>query len=167
MSKHRRPHGQYTRETADWFVDRRMAGSAYSPPVVGKYGSVILYNDATDGSILHVVALNLCTFVAASIVNVAFHQGAIGTLQPNAVVPIGPHFLQLPGKIYLSSDPATFQLPAVAILGGTNNPQFWPHNFPLAYLNPGYALLCQTNLANCDFQAIFHWLAMGTNEGFY
>ena len=167
MSKYRRPHGQYVRETADWFIDRRMAGGAYSGVVAGKFASVSLYNDATDGSVLHVIGATGNTFISPDTVDLYTHKGVLGTVVAGATTPITPFLTTLWGKIYTSSDAAATSDMGIWTLGLVNAPQPWPYNFPLCVLAPGFSLLCQGSTAGADVDMLFHWLVMGSAQGYY
>jgi hypothetical protein len=167
VSKHRTPHGQYVRQTGDWFMSRRMAGGAGSAAVAAKYSQASLYNDASDGSILHVIGLSLTTATTQSNIGCYIIQGFMGAPLTSQPVPIGPFFKQLPGKFYFGSDAALVPALPIWVAGGLQAPAEWPHDFPVCFLNPGYSLVCQANVVNSDSRAVFHWLAMGTNEGFY
>lgn len=57
MATYRRPKGSYTRPTADFFLSQMMIGGVFFRPADGFSGVVELYNNATDGSALHVYKL--------------------------------------------------------------------------------------------------------------
>ncbi len=66
MSVFRKPKGQYVRNTGDWFFERAMGGSVTTVASVGQLSTASLYNDATDGSILHVIALEVFCATAST-----------------------------------------------------------------------------------------------------
>jgi len=53
----RKPKGSYTRHTTDWFIGRCAIGGVFFAAGVGNGAAVSLFNDATDGSNLHLYKL--------------------------------------------------------------------------------------------------------------
>src|ERR1700739_3036794 len=54
MATVRRPKGSYSRPTTDFFIERCMVGGFFHVPATGNSSIAELYNNATDGSSLHV-----------------------------------------------------------------------------------------------------------------
>lgn len=54
MATTRRPKGSYVRHTTDWFIDRCAIGGLFYFPAHGEAGVLELFNNATDGSYLHI-----------------------------------------------------------------------------------------------------------------
>jgi hypothetical protein len=53
----RKPKGSYTRHTTDWFLDRCAIGGVFYNSTVGKMPAIDLFNNAQDGSNLHIYRL--------------------------------------------------------------------------------------------------------------
>jgi hypothetical protein len=57
MSTTRKPKGSYSRQTTDFFIDQCMIGGVVFRPANGNSGVVELFNNAVDGSALHLYKL--------------------------------------------------------------------------------------------------------------
>jgi hypothetical protein len=167
MSRWRIPHGQYVRGTPDWFVWNRMAGSNAQIAVPAAYSFVLLYNDAGDGSMLHVIGAVAQTTTATNHVSAFFHQGAIGTNFPNTTVRTVPNMGQLNGALYTGSMGAFVPDVALWDFGQPGNDVPWPYEWPICILPPGYGLLFLGNIVNANVFVYAHWLVMGKNEGYF
>lgn len=167
MSRFRKPHGAYVRDTQDWFADRRMGGGFYLTAPAGQKPSVSLFNDAADGSMLHVYGFGASTTVAGSQCAVAIRSGVLGSLAAGAAVPMTPFFASRAGNIYTSTDVTVSPDNIIWVIGLPNQFDAWPYTWPLCVLAPGYSLAVRSN-ANADFITVmFQWLSMGPDQGLY
>jgi len=57
VATYRRPKGSYTRPTTDFFIDRCVIAGVWFTPALTFGGSIELYNNAADGSNLHLYRL--------------------------------------------------------------------------------------------------------------
>jgi hypothetical protein len=57
MGTWRRPKGSYVRPTADFFIDRCAIGGVFYQSTAGKVPAIELFNNATDGTQLHIYKL--------------------------------------------------------------------------------------------------------------
>jgi hypothetical protein len=167
MSKWRRPKGIYHRGSADWFVDLRMAGGASVNGVAAQNSIVGLYNDATDGSILHVLAAQGFCPTGSDEVDFLIAKGMFGTVQASNATRIFPWLGALAGKITAETT-AVYPTGTQIWNSGTINGELsWPYDYPMCYLAPGWSLLAIPDAVDLLCQANFHWLVMGKNEGYY
>jgi hypothetical protein len=167
VSKFRVPHGTYVRNTPDWFDYRRLAGSAFIVASPANYSSVSLFNNATDGSTLHITGLTGFSTIAAAGIGVNIFQGAYGTLTGFAPVPVSPVQLIGPGVFYTNQTTPRLPVRNVWMMGGPAAVTHWPYDYALCILSAGQSLVCETNIVNADVTACFHWLVMGPAEGFF
>lgn len=167
MSKWRKPHGTYVRSTPDWFDYRRLAGSAFETALAANYTSVSLYNNATDGSTLHVTGLTAFSTVPAASLEVPLFTGAYGTLSAFPVVPVSPAQLMGPGVFYINQSPTRLPIRYLWLMGNTGLPTHWPYEYAICILSPGQSLVVEASIVNAEVTACFHWLVMGPNEGFF
>ncbi len=166
MSRWRKPHGQYVRGTGDWFIDRMMSGGAAQLALTGFWAQVMLYNDAQDGSMLHVMGcVGTCT-IAAGRVDAFLWNAVAGSIQPPNTTPINPFLGALAGSIYTNAASNNLFKAQVGTVGAVNDPAPWPHDYEMAIVPPGWSLVCQCNVKNGDCQASFNWLVMGHAQGF-
>jgi hypothetical protein len=166
MSKWRQPHGQYVRTTPDWFIDNHMFGGSASFAAVGKFSSVSLYNDATDGSTLHVYGLLSFTTTAATVIQVIVTLGTYGPAPQGVTQNVVPYRGLLAGSIYVNQVVDQNQNNTPWAFPTMNSAAPWPYDFPVAILPPGYSLVCEGQKIDADVWAYFHWLVMGKNEGY-
>jgi hypothetical protein len=166
MTIHRRPHGQYARNTPDWFSGRMMAGGWESAADTTHFSIVALYNDATDGSVLHVWAVHCFVQTATAYATVKLFFGTQGTLQTGTPAATNPHNPQLAGAIYGGIVPAAIGT-LIYEMGGGQNPTDWPGVFPFCFLVPGYSVCLVTSAVNTAINGAFMWAVMGKNEGYY
>ena len=167
MSRHRIPHGQYNRGTADWFVFNRMAGGNSQVAVAAAYSFVLLYNDASDGSMLHVIGAAAQTTTATNHISAFFHQGTMGSSFPNTTVRIVPNMGLLAGVLYVGSMGGFVQDVPLWDFGIPGNDTPWPYEWPICILPPGYGCLFMGNVVNANVFLSVHWLVMGKNEGYF
>jgi hypothetical protein len=167
VSKFRVPHGTYVRDTPDWFDYRRVAGAGFSVATTAAYSHVSLYNNATDGSCLHVCGLAVQCLIAAGYVSVLLFAGHLGTTGNFASVPVSPVQLMGPGQIYAGQQAGFPAGPGIWTAGLNGGLDYWPYGFALCILQPGLSLMCVGSAQNAEVTAAFHWLVMGPEQGFY
>src|SRR5713226_5987207 len=126
MSVWRRPKGQYVRGTGDWFFDRFMFGGAKQIATPAVYSLILLFNNATDGSFLHVIDLEAFAVGSMNWVVRSQISGFLGTTDPTTYGPGAAFGQLLPGVIYTGTS-AT--IPGIQLgrfaFGGT--PWIWAH----------------------------------------
>lgn len=106
MATYRRPKGSYTRATPDFFSDRAATVGAFYWPSTVLSTTFDLFNNARDGSSLHLWA----AFVgndAAGLYSATQIKGHGGTLAANATAVITAS-AQLPGQLYIDTQAPQF-----------------------------------------------------------
>lgn len=165
-ARFRNPHPKLTANTPEYFVSRMMAGGADGGPVAGQQGIVLLYNNATDGSVLHVWGVHCWVSTSTDWAWARVGTGTAGTLQPNAIAHLSPLAPQLAGQIYsgaVAGPPGT----VFYAMGGGGVPFDWPGQHPFAILSPGQCLNLATVNFNEHIAGSFTWAVMSKNEGYY
>lgn len=145
----RQPRGAYVRTTPDRFLARTAIGSMFRASTLGTVPAIGLFNNAVDGSSLHIYAL--WTFGDAEGPQLWNIQGsATGTLFGPCTAIItgaaGP-----PGQLWFEDRPGVSgsPLPVDTNYGGyitagdeSGAMSSFTPNGPLCVLKPGYALYC-------------------------
>ena len=160
MSRWRRPHGQYVRQTADWFVSRLMSGGATQAASAGLFSAVNLANDSVQGLFLHVVGLDF--FIPSTTafgklttrVGLTFSGQSAGyqaSVSPMGA--LGPGFCKAQAQTGINGT-------ILYTLGGGQIPYTWVHPWPLIILPPGYTLTVYSSVSNVDITAAWYWLPM-------
>src|ERR1700681_1535021 len=114
----RKPSGVYVRQTPDWFLSRCAIGGVFYISTVGMMSGIDLFNNANDGSNLHIYRLWVQND-AEGFYNVTRQVGSLGGT-PVDPSPISARGAPLPGIISYADIP---NFPA-------------PVNGPIAF--PGY-----------------------------
>jgi len=164
MPTRRRPKGVIIRPLPDWQGRQMMMGDSSNTELDTGVGQVGLYNNATDGSILVVwdLATNLAPKIGAAApvcgCTVVMAKGLTSANQQTR--PLHSEGINFPGVCWtiqpvgsglLPADYTTLQAP------GTWN---WPHNWPFAYIYPGWSLVTQYNQDLQLFHSSFVWEAV-------
>ena len=166
MSKYRRPRGRLIQTTPDWFIDRMMGGSYNQALNAASNSFIELYNDANDGSVLHVWSLHIWAQSATTQGNCFLYAGTQGALIANdtfALNPIAPNRF---GKIYAGNGSIGLQN-KIYTMSGNNTPTDWYQVWPFCTLPPGWGLLVATGVVNVALSAGFMWCSMSPMEGMY
>jgi hypothetical protein len=155
--------GSYIRPSGDWFVRRMMSRNWYITTTSGQYTYLGVYNNATDGSNLYVVALR---WNHATIMDTVF----VGTIQGNPLVSPNPGATLNPivavGPGLMGGFTSATDLLAVrygaggaaAELGSHSDTSYdWPYNFPVAMVPPTWCVVLETHAQNQDLGATFWW----------
>jgi hypothetical protein len=148
----RRPKGSYVRPTGDFFIDRAATVGGFFVPSALLNTSLDLYNNATDGSNLHVYRLWVHND-AETLYFATRVKGHGATLMQNAV-PVVVGAGALPGQLYYDTQPqlgATFPvdtpLSDAYYFGDESGFQAgFAAPGPLAVILPGFSFRVQTAL---------------------
>jgi len=148
VATHRSPKGSYTRPTPDFFIDRACTvGGVYSPvPAVG--AALDLYNNATEGSNLHVYKVFVGNDGSELYGITAIHGHGANFLQNGATVivpgptPFGQLYYdtvpaQWTGFLYPNNTALSDRLYGDNTAGSTDQ---WYAQGPICVLSPGYSL---------------------------
>jgi len=148
MATHRRPKGTYTRPTADFFIDVACTVGGVFAAAAGSGAALDLYNNAADGSSLHVYNVWVGNDAGQLYGVTAIHgHGANFLLNGATVVVPGPTPW---GQLYYDTVAAGFAGTFFPV-GGTlldrlfgNNVagtvDSWSTGGPICVLSPGYSL---------------------------
>lgn len=161
------PHGQYVRQTPDWFIEKMMSGAESAAAAAGALSSVFLYNDSTDGSMLHVWQVYAWAHDAANAAQVGINTVPVNFgpfSKGNASNPVAFQPMYA-GQVWYGHA-VGFAIRRIFWLSG-NQSMLWQASSPLAVLAPGDALFVLSSANNVQVDAAFHWLVMGRNEGYY
>lgn len=177
MGTHRTPKGSYVRPTADFYIDRAAsAGALVSVVQTNIVPCIDLYNNATDGSYLHVYGVNMSTGGAgpAALRRLSGHGANLLGGNTPVIITAGA----LPGVLYWDKTAATVIWPSgVAPDGGTDVAPYYFNdltsavdyfNFggPLCVIPPGYSLRAlitvgfTTGTTTYVLAASFYWCAI-------
>jgi hypothetical protein len=167
VSKHRIPHGTYSRGTPDWYVDRLMAGGGGLAAAGGAYSVIGLYNNATDGSMLHVWSVWAFEEAQTTTSSVEIVNSKFGTVQPGQAYNLFPFSGLLAGQITSLSPASQVGGNLIGFLGGGGFPERWQEQGPIAVLSPGTTLVVQTGTILRPLTATFYWVVLGPTQGYY
>jgi hypothetical protein len=146
MATNRKPKGNYTRQTGDWFIDRAATVGGYFWPSSNLATVLDLYNNASDGTNLHVYRVFAGNGAAANygMTRLSGH-GAKFLTNAFPVVITGP---TLPGQLYYDTIAPQF----VGAIGPQDEPFFdalfmendagsmdvWDAPGPICLIPPGF-----------------------------
>ena len=170
MATYRQPKGTYTRPSTDFFAERCATGGVFYKSNLGKSAAVELYNDATDGSYLHVYRVWIQNDAGGGYW--VFRQD--GTMGGTSVptYPIISNVGLLPGRIsYADADNINWIAPTPFVLAGYfagNNEAGTQDTYsapgPVCILAPGASLRALAPAGGpTDFgimAANFYWAAL-------
>jgi hypothetical protein len=170
MATYRRPKGSYSRPTTDFFLSQCMIGGVYYYPTNGSGGTIELYNNATDGSALHVYRIWSANDASGPYF-ITRQQGSMGGT-PVPSYPVVSQGAPQPGLISYADSAAPYTFPPYA----TAQPAFiatdneagttdeWGADGPICVLMPGDSLRVINNLAGVGsagfIAATFYWAAL-------
>jgi hypothetical protein len=175
MATRRTPKGSYVRATGDFFIERcATVGGAYNPSAVGA-AVLDLFNNAVDGSNLHVYRI----FVgddAAGWYGITTLSGHGANFMQNAV-PVVTGAARLPGQLYWDVIPPQYTATAGALPvnipfsdvlfmdNEAGSMDIWTGQGPISVIKPGYSLrvyaLCSTTFtAGQMIVASFYYAAL-------
>ena len=166
----RRPKGSYTRHTTDWFIGRCAIAGVFFIPTNTNAGLVELYNNATDGSNLHVYRIWVWTAASGGYV-VTRQTGTMGGTQVQTY-PVVSQGAALWGLVNygttagISYPPATpFALPGM--VAGDNyagSQDTFGADGPICVLQPGDSLRAYTPwasaISNGEIACTYYWAVM-------
>jgi len=173
MATQRRPKGSYTRPTSDFFIDRAATvGGWYSPTAVLE-PVLDLYNNAQDGSNLHVYRVWVGND-AASIYGMTQIKGHGANLM-QAAVPVVTGAPRLPGELYYDGITPSYTYIGVPkdqpisdaffMDNEAGSQDAWQAAGPICVIQPGYALrvypvISKSNAAGGFIAATFYYIAL-------
>lgn len=174
MSTTRKPKGSYSRPTTDFFIDHAMIGAVYFFPAHGLGGVVELFNNAQDGTSLHIYGL----WIENEANGQYYYTRQTGTMGGTIVqsYPVVSSGAVLPGQINYGTQPGLafpYPLPFVfpAYIVGTNDAgsqDTFQVPGPICVLVPGDSLRAIVPIASAGISsgaigATFYWLALRDN----
>jgi len=154
----RSPKGSYFRSTPDWFW-RSMATVGFaSGSTGGTYPQAGLYNNATDGQLLHVMGLSMHCSGAGEGIDVSFAQGvpAFSAGRPGTAVKLDE--IAPPGLSYFTNGVGAVPGYIIGYLGAANAGTFATPGWPLWIIPPGYTLWFNGDQTNTFFFATLWYL---------
>lgn len=165
----RKPKGSYTRHTTDWFLSRCAIGGVFVNTGAGNGAAVELYNNAVDGSNLHIYKL----WVGNDAAGAYWVTRQTGTMGGTAckTYPVVSSGAALPGLINYATvaqvvwGPGAFAMPAFI---GADNEAGSQDEFsvdgPFCVLVPGDSLTVYNPVGGALGQGIlgvtFYWAAL-------
>lgn len=165
----RTPKGSYFLNTPDWFFNRAASVGANNPGQAGSFAVTDLYNNAQDGSLLYIYAIESFNQGTESI-RVQQVHGHVAGAQDGPAYPINPNVGTLPGHLYIDqvsnfdkpiTDPYIFSVNATA-------DEFVQPGGPCMIVPPGYSCRLANNALAWGFTCWFYYVALrdsGTAPG--
>jgi len=166
----RQPRGAYVRNTPDRFLAKAAIGGVYYFSSVGSVSAVGLYNNATDGSSLHIYGLWVFADGEGPIIW-SRQSGATGT-HAGPCFPVITRVAALPGALYYE-DRAGISFSPIPVatayynymVGGDEGANAFnlQDGGPLCVLQPGDALYGQglyTSTSPSEIGITFHYCAL-------
>jgi|SRR5579859_1019326 len=165
----RKPKGSYFLNTPDWFFNLTASVGANNPGASGTHAVCDLFNDAQDGSLLYIYAIESFNQGTVSIRVQQVHGHTAGT-SDGPSYPINPNVGQLPGHLYIdqiagftqpNTDPYIFSVGALA-------DEFIQPGGPAMILPPGYSCRLYNNAVAFGFTCWFYYVVLrdsGTAPG--
>jgi hypothetical protein len=148
MATYRRPKGSYTRPTPDFFINSACTVGGVTSAAAGTGAALDLYNNALDGSSLHVYTVWVGND-ASELYGITALHGHGGTFLANGVSVIVPGPTPW-GQLYVDTVPAQWSgtfYPAGTSLSDrlymndvAGSQDRWHTGGPICVLSPGYAL---------------------------
>lgn len=163
----RAPKGSYVRATPDWFTDAMAFAGAYQQASDTSHNAYVgLYNDAVDGSSLHVMALGVevepTTNHTLGFIEQTLTSGFIG---PYSALYAHGRAVRLNrpapyGQSRAANTPGGNTEEQIILLGGAYSGLLVAPGWPLWILPPTYALWLQANLGGGSIYATFWYLVI-------
>lgn len=162
----RRPKGSYFRNTPDWFFNLAASVGANNPGSAGTNAVCDLFNDASDGSLLYIYAIESFNLGTQSI-RVQQFSGHVtgGTSGPSYAV--NPNVGKLPGTLYIAqiagiSQPNTD--PYIFSVNSTSDEYINPGG-PVMIVPPGYSCRLYNNAVAFGFTCWFYYVVLRDQGG--
>lgn len=161
MAGNQKPRGSVVRTPPDWFARYLMGGWGTTGPCAGNLTSIILFNNATDGSVLRVYGLNLAVGAATQLFFKSF-PGSTGNLVTGvgAAAPIDPRTPAQPGQIYTLAQATPKGVGSGGVTIFPNTTLDLAPGYPLAIVPPQFSFSVESNVANIIVDAGFRWLSV-------
>jgi hypothetical protein len=149
--------GSLARGLPDYYSQWLMGGRVFTSGVGGKFTENLLYNNASDGSLLYVFAIN-CGLGGQSNLLFEWYNGHFGTLHSTETYPVRPSMPLGPGQIYSGNSSTCL---------GTHFGAVYPYNPgyiiyqpgpPIAIIDPGWSFVVECTTVNVPTDMTFTWL---------
>jgi hypothetical protein len=147
-----------------WFRPRQAARATYyNPGFTNFFATVDLYNNSTGPYYLVVRALRISSFSGALQGTLYYARGQTTGSYKNGV-PLVPSSATPPGLVGQAAIAAIPANQDFAFEQAASVDNFWNHDFPLAVLEPGGALVCSNKVVTVDLQVAFIWEYITADE---
>lgn len=162
----RTPKGSYFRNTPDWFFNNAASVGANNPGAPGTNAVCDLFNNATDGSLLYIYAIESFNQGTESIRVQQFHGHTGGTsdgpaysINPLVGTPFGHLYIdQIAGISNPVTDPYIFSVNALA-------DEFVQPDGPAMIVPPGYSCRLYNNAVAFGFTCWFYYVVLQDGGG--